>query len=200
MVCRVMASIDLGARRSPHIRLIGWNEILANPKTPLVLRSAARPTSIPVCLTLSGETLSTEIVADGMPFGIERTRPDGGRAFIFCPGIEADTGTEPLQSYDFERSSIYKKLLAYGAIADQRIYASHFGFPNFFVPFVTATEARMRSMMRCLERITDGRGSPIFLFKTFPAFTAFERPPAPTGHMLTESWQRVGSPPLDLAT
>lgn len=84
------------------------------------------------------------------------------------------------------------------AVADQGLHRSHFGFPNFFIPFVTTSAARMRSMMELLDRLTDGSGSKILLFKTFPSFTAAERPPAPTGHMLTEPWQRVGFPPLPL--
>jgi len=197
MVCRIMASIELATLRSRQIRLITWNEILANPRTPAALRDAARPTSIPVSFTLGGEPHTTEIIADGNPFGIERTGADGGRSYIFCPGIEADTGSEPLQSHDFERSSIFKKFVAYRAISEQRIHASHFGFPNFFVPIITTTEARMRSMMQFLERITADKTSKMFLFKTFPAFTAFVKPPAPTGHMLSEPWHRVGVAPLD---
>ena len=46
--------------------------------------------------------------------------------------------------------------------------------------------------------MTGGRGSKILLFKTFPSFTSPERPPPPSGHMLTEPWQRVGFPPLYL--
>ena len=95
-------------------------------------------------------------------------------------------------------SSIAKKFCAYLAIAEQGLHRSHFGFPNFFVPFITTSSARMRSMMELLARLPDGRGSKILLFKTFPSFTAAEKPPAPSGHMLTEPWQRVGFPPLCL--
>ncbi len=58
----------------------------------------------------------------------------------------------------------------------------------------------MQSMMQLLEKITEGRGSKMFLFKTFPAFTSFEKPPPPTGHMLTEPWHRVGYSPLFLTS
>ena len=58
----------------------------------------------------------------------------------------------------------------------------------------------MQSMMKLVNRITDGKGSNIFLFKTFPAFTSYENPPAPTGHMLTEPWHRVGYSPLFLTS
>jgi hypothetical protein len=82
-------------------------------------------------------------------------------------------------------------------IAREGIHRSHFGFPNFFIPFITTSEPRMRSMMQLVERLTDGRGSKILLFKTFPSFTSAERAPA-NGHMLTAPWKRVGFPPLSL--
>jgi hypothetical protein len=197
MACRIMASIELDASRSPHLRLITWSEILDNPKTPRALADAPRPTYIPVSFTLREQIHSTEISADGMPFGIERTKPDGSQLYFFFPGIEADTGSEPVESHDFERSSIYKKFAAYRAIAEQNIHTSRFGFPNFFVPIITNTEARMGSMMRCLERITDGQGSKMFLFKTFRDSTAAEGIARPAGYMLTEPWDRVGFAPLD---
>jgi len=50
----------------------------------------------------------------------------------------------------------------------------------------------MESMMALLHRLTGGHGAKMFLFKTFPALTSFEKPPAATGHMLTEPWQRIG--------
>ena len=153
--------------------------------------------SIRASYSLRGETLTSEIIADGRPFGLERTI-DGKRSYLFFPGIEADCGTEPIDAGDPGRSSIAKKFAAYLAIVEQGVHRSHFGFPNFFVPFITTSGVRMRSMMELLDRLTAGQGSKILLFKTFPSFTAAEKPPAPTGHMLTEPWQRVGFPPLSL--
>ena len=63
------------------------------------------------------------------------------------------------------------------AIAEQGLHRSHFGFPNFFVPFITTSDARLRSMMDLLDRMTAGRGSKMLLFKTFPSFTSPEKPP-----------------------
>ena len=198
MVCRIMASIELGTLRMPSLRLIGWDEILSRPKTPSALKSAQRPSFIPITLSYRDEPFSFEISADGKPFGIERTNPDGSKAYFFFPGIEADTGTEPIESANLQRSSILKKFVAYRAVAEQRIYASHFGFPNFFVPFIATSEARMRSMMEALTRLTGERGSAMFLFKVFPENHAAERPWQEPGHMLLESWQRVGFPALNL--
>jgi protein involved in plasmid replication-relaxation len=197
MVCRITASIEIGVRADSSIRLITWQEILASAKTPLETRRAERPAYIPISFAANGENHKTEVCADGAPFGLETTRA-GKRTYLFFPGIEADCGTEPITTSDFERASISKKLCAYLAIAEQGVHRSHFGFPNFFVPFITTTRARMESMMALLDRLTGGHGAKMFLFKTFPSFTSFEKPPAATGHMLTLPWQRVGHPEFHL--
>jgi len=133
------------------------------------------------------------------PFGIERSIA-GQRSYYFCPGIEADCGTEPIDASDFARFSIYRKFALYLAIDVQGIHRAHFGFPNFYVPFITTNATRLASMMAALDRVTEGRGSKIFLFKTFPAYTSFEKPPLPSGDMVTEDWQRVGHPPFNFLT
>jgi hypothetical protein len=197
MVGQITASIELGVRADPNVRLITWAEIIESEKTPLATRQSLRSTHIPVTYTVHKEQHRTEICADGKPFGLERTI-DGKRSYLFFPGIEADCGTEPVSTSDFERSSIYKKFAAYTAITDNGIHRAHFGFPNLFVPIITTTKVRMESMMRLLDRLTHGQGSKIFLFKTFPAFTSFEPPREATGHMLTEAWLRVGHEPFHL--
>jgi len=197
MVAQIMASFELGARERQNIRLITWPEILANPKTPEALRQSATPAAIPVSFSAYGAQHSIHVNADAQPFGIERTI-DGVRTYLFFPGIEADCGTEPVETSGFERSSIAKKFAAYLAIADQRIYRSHFGFPNFFVPLIAPTRVRMESMMALLQRMTGGRGSKMFLFKTFPLLSSAEKSPPPDGHMLTEPWHRAGFEPFCL--
>ena len=197
MITQITALIELGTRDNPAVRLIALNEILANGNTPPALRDAAISSAVSVSYAFRGQTRTEQVIADAQPFGLERTI-DGKRSYLFFPGIEADCGTEPIDAGDPERSSIARKFCAYLAIAEQGLHRSHFGFPNLFVPFITTSDARMRTMMELLERLTEGRGSKIVLFKTFPSFTSAETPPAPTGHMLTEPWQRVGFPPLRL--
>lgn len=198
MVCRIRASIELGVRADPSLRLITWTEILASERTPLDTRRSLRPAQMPVSLSSNGEHRQIMVRADGTPFGLELSR-DGRSTYLFFPGIEADCGTEPVTASDIERSSIYKKFAAYLAIAQQNIHRSHFGFPNLFVPFVTTTRSRMESMMALLDRLTDGRGSKMFLFKTFPALTSAESPLPPSGAMLTQPWTRVGVDPFIMA-
>jgi hypothetical protein len=197
MIAQIVASIELGTRERSAIRLIRWCEILANQNTPAALRDAAIPTAISVSYSLHGRARTEQVIADAQPFGLERMI-DGKRSYLFFPGIEADCGTEPIDAGDPERASIGKKFCAYLAVTEQGLHRSHFGFPNFFVPFITTSSARMRSMMELLDRLTDGSGSKILLFKVFPGFASAEKPPAPSGHMLTEPWPRVGFPPLYL--
>jgi protein involved in plasmid replication-relaxation len=196
MVAQIMASIELGIQNDRNVRLITWPEILAHQTMPIATRDSAAPATIRVSYELRGERRSDEITADARPFGIERAM-DGKRSYLFFPGIEADCGTEPIDASNTDRSSIAKKFAAYLTIARDGVHRSHFGFPNFFVPFITTSESRMRSMMQLADRLTNGRGSKILLFKTFPSFTSAERAPA-NGHMLTEPWLRVGADPFHL--
>ena len=195
MVSRIMASLELGVRADHSVRLITWPEILASENTPTATRASPTAASLPVTFSLTNQSHSVNLTADARPFGIERAR-DGQRSYLFFPGIEADCATEPIEASDFERSSIVKKFAAYRAAVSQDLHRIHFGFPNFFVPFITTNHTRMQSMMKLLERMTAGRGSKMFLFTTFPAFNSFEKPPPAGGHMLTRRWQRVGFEPF----
>ena len=82
--------------------------------------------------------------------------------------------------------------MAYLTIERDETYRSHFGFPIFFVPFLTTDTARIKSMMAELERVTNGRGSKILLFKV-------ARDEAPAGYLFTEPWERVGYDAISLA-
>lgn len=198
MTCLVTASLELGTKET-GTNLIRWDDILASKSMPDSTRHAGKPWMIPVSATINGQQIEAQIAADGLPFGVARV-VENRRFFFFCPGVEADCGTEPVDTSDFVRSSIYKKLALYLAIEEQGVHRTHFGFPNFYVPFITTNATRLKSMMKVLERITGGTGSKIILFKTFPAFTSYEIPPPPSGHMLTEDWQRVGHPPFNFLT
>ena len=193
MVCQVMASFEIGARET-GVRALTWSDILASEKLPEATRRAPKPHNIPVSITIDGQRISTHVAADAEPFGFER--PISNRTFL-CLGIEADCATEPVNASDFSRSSIYRKLALYLAIAADDIHTSHYGFPNFYLPFITTNGSRLVSVMKVLERMTNGTGSRFLLFKTLPLFTSFEKPLAPSGHMLTEDWRRVGYPPFN---
>jgi Replication-relaxation len=190
MTSQLMASFALGAQET-GVRLITWQDIQNSVAySKATARYAEKPRALPL-------DQKTSIVADGEPFGIS---PDG--RFFFAPGIEADCGTEIVSPSDLARSSIQRKFEAYLYILEKQIFMSHFGFPakGFCIPFITTSTARMTNMMHLLERMTHGSGSRSFIFKVFPHFASYEKPPEPSGHMLTQDWQRVGYPPFNFLT
>lgn len=181
MVDQIMASFELGA--TGDVSIIPRADILA--KAPEKTRDMVVPERIPV-----GK--DRWIRPDGEMFVLKT--PEG---FSFFPGIEADTGTEPIHSYDYERSSIKGKFEDYITVIEQRIFETHFGARTFLIPFITPTTRRLESMMTLLEEMTKHKPSlrKHFLFKTHPLFTSSTKP-RPTGHMVDEEWLRVGNPPL----
>ena len=140
---------------------------------------------------VDGVAREKTVRADSLPFGIAIDLGDRKR-FRFFPGIEADTGTEPIAVSNFDRTSIFSKFKAYLAIEADETYRTHFGFPIFFVPFVTTSASRMRAMMDELDRITDGHGSKTLIFKV----ASQEGAP---GYLYSEPWERVGHDPIVLS-
>jgi hypothetical protein len=200
MVCLIQASFELGSREH-GLQLIKAQDILDHPKCPLHTRHAKHPWGIPVSFNYNNgcETRYVEqyVETDGEFFGLAHVHA-AGRTTIIFPGFEADRRTEPLEPDAYERSSIKKKFLAFREIAGGGLYQSRFGLPNAIVPFITINETHMRNMMRLVERITDGRGTKLFLFKYLSSFTTFEQFPVPDGHMVYAPWLRVGHPPYDI--
>jgi hypothetical protein len=185
------ASIEAGIADAPNARLISWAEILSSQNMPAATKRLDYPAGMPAAYEIDGAVYKKTVRADSPPFGIALTADDH-KKFRFFPGIEADTGAEPIAVSNFERTSIFSKFKAYLAIEADETYRTHFGFPIFFVPFVTASASRMRSMMEELARITAGRGSRTLIFKVA------NRDGAP-GYLFHEPWERVGYSPITLS-
>jgi hypothetical protein len=192
MACTIAASFEIGAKTNPHIRIIGWHDLIDSPKMPAATKQTANPQVIPFVRDGRQE----EVESDWRPFVIERNFES--RSYIFVFGFEADCGTEPIDTGDSERSAIRNKFTAYLAALEQDVPCRHFGATTFMVPLITTTEARMRSMIALLERLHAGPLARRFLFKHIPSFTSFEKPAPATGHMLTEPWHRAGFDPFRL--
>jgi hypothetical protein len=176
MVHQIIASFAIGARGREDIKL--------------VYEAAQR--------ILLGKRNGKDhyMISDYPHFAIERVA-DGKRRSI--PSIEADTGSEPIMTYDRERSGIHNKFEDYIYALEHGLFEKQYNVKQFFIPFVTRNERRMQSMMDCLAALTDKRPSlrRHFLFKTHPTLKSRESPRA-TGHMITEPWKRVGYPDLYL--
>ena len=194
--CVVPASFKLGVLANAQLRFIDAKEIIAHGACPAMTRDAQEPFSIPVSFTHNRHTIETTKEHDWAPFGIGY-KHDKGERKIFFPGIEFDRDSEPLEASDMARSSLTRHLLMILALLDGG-YKRQFGLPAVFVPIVTIGEVRMRSIMKLLLKLTDGKGSKHILFKHIPDFASYENFPPATGHMLTEPWERAGYEPLDI--
>jgi hypothetical protein len=190
MACTIAASFEIGTKTNPNIRIIGWHELIDSPQMPAATKQLTNPQVIP--FTRDGK--QEELESDWRPFVIERNFESKSYVFVF--GFEADCGTEPIDTADSERSAIRNKFTAYLTALEQDVPRRHFGATTFMVPFITTTEARMRSMIALLNRLRAGPLAKRFLFKHIPSFTSFEKPAPATGHMLTEPWHRAGFEPF----
>ena len=199
MICDCMASIELGVRQDPSLRFISWQEIIA--KVPERTRQLDNPFAIPVSIshtflrTGTIQRADIKIVPDGL-FGLEY-RHDGQTAYRFF-ALEADRNTLPVKRSDLRLTSYLKKLLAYRQIAAQNIHRTHLGLPNLLVLNLTTNEPHMRNVMALVEELAHERRSKLFLFKTMSSLGNFEKAPAPTPHVLTGPWERVGVEPFSI--
>jgi hypothetical protein len=161
MACRILASVALGAKKAGG-RMIHWPQIYdelppatQNLKEPWFIHGYKRP--------------------DSKPFGIFHND-----TYTFYAGVEADRNTESLRKSktDPERNSIEEKLISYARLAKNRLYREHFGFPNYFVPFITTTKTRAQSFQDLLtllvkEGAIEEKYSKIFIFGVFPSLTSY---------------------------
>lgn len=199
IACRVEASLQIGAAKH-GLRFIPWAEILQSQRFPRETAEASKPwliPDVPVGTDKKGATLTKDVEADTMPFGISRMVANQ-EIFFFTRGIEADGNTEPWRRYSSEGSSLYDKLVADLELIERRTCEKRFGFPNCYMLYVFCERDRMHRIIEEFKNLTNGNGSRFILFNYFPRFNSkYDTWPKPTGHMLTEDWQRVGGPPFN---
>lgn len=192
LTCEILASFELGVAETQSLRLVWWPQILA--KAPTETQTARRPLQIG---TLGGiwpkEGREGAVEPDAL-FGIEY-RGEKQRSYRFF-ALEADRGTMPVERSNGEQSSYLAKLIAYRKIIANGVFKRWWGVPNLFVLTVTTSETRLGTIEAAVSKITEGRGSSVFLFKVFPAPDGGGLLPMP--QLLTEPWKRVGFESLDI--
>lgn len=192
LVADVMVALERACARRGDVRLIRPSEILEEV-VPEAHRALDRPFYWRTGVVWNGRRETIGIVPDKV-FGLEFVNdPPPNRVWFF---LEADKGTEtvlPVQG--LKRSSFLQKAAAYYATWQQKLHTDRFGFKNFRVLTVTttpslmaprtkkeirssgkvdrATEKRMQSrvalLMEANRKVSEGRGSGIFLFTDLPS-------------------------------
>jgi len=178
MICEALASIELGARDNPHLRFIGWQEILA--RAPEATRLS--PTPFRIAVPTGGY-----VVPDGL-FGLEYTRA-GAKAYRFF-ALEVDRGTMPVARSKPGQTSVLSKLAAYREILTRQTHKTHWGVSRLLVLMLVPNEERMSNIVEHLAKGTEGNEN--FLFKALTSSgTAL-----PVPQLLSEPYRRAGSTSL----
>jgi hypothetical protein len=131
MVCDILASIEIGIRADPQLRLISWEEILA--KMPSAGASRDNPLELPcqVAFTFprskTTHRSSKPLIPDAV-FGLEYMPTKSFRFFA----LEADRNHEPVMRNNLSQTSYLRKILQYREIA-KGAYKTQWGLPNLLV-------------------------------------------------------------------
>lgn len=192
MICECLASIELGVRAQAGLRFISKENIIA--KAPERTRTLENPFALTVSIshTFPGGTAhhaDLTTVPDAL-FGLEYAR-GAERLYRFFV-LEADRNTMPVRRMNLRETSYLRKVLAYQQIFAQEAHKTHLGLPNLFVLTVTNKEEHMKNIMGLVKELSIEGKNPSFLFKTMSSLGDFLKPSAPTPHMLTTPWLRVG--------
>jgi DNA-binding Lrp family transcriptional regulator len=153
LVSDVMVALEVTRRNKTDVRLITSDEI----KLPGDTGRKREPFQWTVNI---GGHINCGIIPDRV-FGLEFTDKSGRKnsSWFF---LEADRATMPVRRAGLDRSSFYRKLLAYEATWKQNIHRTRFGWRRFRVLTVTTGEERMDHLIEACRNLKHGHG--MFLF------------------------------------
>jgi len=145
---RVLAAFEASCRRHGSVRMITWEEILAE-KVPKERRRARDPARWRVGVPGEG---AVGIAPDAI-FGLHYTDlPEGkSRSFFF---LEVDLASMPVRRRS-KGTSIERKLLGYRETLRKELHTRFFGFRTFRVLIVSESPAqkRLTTIRRAAERM-----------------------------------------------
>ncbi len=85
--------------------------------------------------------------------------------------VEADRATMPIERASLVQSSVRKKLLAYHHGHAAKRHTTLWGVSGFRVLTITTSKERIASMIEVVKKITNGKGSNVFLFADVETLT-----------------------------
>jgi len=194
-ICHVVASIEAAAATS-GLRFITCTEVLA--RAPQTTQQSRQPFAIPSAIShqfSSGrrQRYDGQVLPDAI-FGLQYQNGS-----FRCFALEIDRGTMPLTRSSLDETSYLRKLLQYGEVISRGAYKAHFGMTStpLLLLTVTTNTRHLEGMKALLHELTgESQWKQAFLFKACPSLGSLERAPQPALSLLTEAWDRVGSPPF----
>lgn len=176
----VMVGFELACRAHGRVRLITPGTIAQH--APGAERTGPAPLQWTVDVRHDGKRVPIGVIPDKI-FGLHfLDEPEGkNRSFFF---LEADRGTMPVVRKTLDRTSVYRKLLAYQETWRQGLHTKQFGFRSFRVLTVTAGADRCRNVLEAAQEVVDSPARGLFLF--------LDRAALADGDMLAVPWHRPG--------
>ena len=181
MVACVTASVELSTLARPDISFIPQHNILERARTTL---------SWPVRIKdrHSDQLVHKDLKPDAL-FGLTYHTGDGDKYRFFV--VEADRGTEPVTSRNWNRKSFERHLAQYEAYVAGRAYKEHLQLTANLIVLNVVPDAERLELMR--RQTVKQLGSCTYqLFQTFPEFATPWKPPQPNDALMEDAWARVG--------
>lgn len=153
MVSDFMVSLEMSCRMHGGVKLLQRDDI----PLPDDLREKKMPFAWSVHIT---GRRKVGIIPDAV-FGLEYFDEVGSTQQVFY-FLEADRATMPVKRDRLERSSVFRKFLAYEATWSQGVHRSRFGWNRFRVLTITSSLERLRNIRKACLQLERGNG--LFLF------------------------------------
>lgn len=168
LIADVLVGFEMACREHGKVRLIDAGEIARN--APGARPGEPAPLQWTVDVRHEGKRHKIGVIPDKI-FGLHfEAEPEGrNRAYFF---LEADRGTMPVARSSLDRTSFYRKLLAYHETWQQSVHTKHFGFRAFRVLTVTSGKDRCRHLVEAAKAAAGGRAGGLFLFADHATFCA----------------------------
>jgi DNA-binding transcriptional ArsR family regulator len=162
-IAQFWVALELATRGRDDVRVLERNEILENAPKSKVDRLVRLEASI----RLGGALKKNAVVPDAL-FGL-RFNDEAESYFM----LEVDRGEMPIERYkNLQRTYFAKKMVTYYEANRQQRHVHDLGIENFRVLTVTTDRTRVEKMLEALKRVTEGRGSGMFLFTDEATLTA----------------------------
>jgi len=183
MVSCITASINLATLDRDDLAYIPQSEILKRAGTTLRYSTKIRDPK-------TKRTFTKDLIPDAL-FGLEY-RYEGQKFYRFFL-VEADRGTEPTTSKNFNRKSHLRNLAQYRDYIGNGQYKKHLKLTSpLLVLNVSADQTKLKKMISVTGQASGPKGNSYLLFQLFEEFGQAFKPPKPKDWFLEKAWDRGG--------
>ena len=162
-ITEFLVELEIAARIWQDLSILNRAEILEDAPSS----KRERQVRIVATIRLDGISRRNAVIPDAL-FGL-RFNDEEESYFM----LEIDRGEMPVERYNnMYRTHFAKKMLTYYEASRQQRYIHDLGIGSFRVATVTTTPERVEQMLEALNRVTEGRGSSMFLFMDEAALAA----------------------------